>query len=155
MKEDLTQQVGKVEMLVSISRKRQLLWFGHVTRHNDNLALANYVMHSRAVVKRGRSRHVTRHNDNLPLANYVMHSRAVVKKGRSRHVTRHNDNLALANNVMHGRAVVKRGRSRPRVKCIQNMRDCTGLSAVEAVIAAQDRKEWKRRVEDSTVLLRS
>ena len=33
--------------------------------------------------------------------------------------------------------------------------DCTGLSGIEAVRAAQDRNDRKRRVEDSTVLLRS
>ena len=31
----------------------------------------------------------------------------------------------------------------------------TGLSTIEAVMTAQDRKDWKIRSEDSTVLLRS
>ena len=97
--EELTQRVGKVEMLVLIIKKRQLKWFGHATRHKDS--------------------------------------------------------LPPANNIMHGRAPGKRGRGKRRVTWIQNIRDHTGLSAIEAVTAAQDRTDWKRRVEDSTVFLRS
>ena len=41
VKEELTQRVAKVEMLVSIIIKRQLKWLGHVTtcntRQNDSL----------------------------------------------------------------------------------------------------------------------
>ena len=39
IKEKLTQKIGNVEMLISIIRKRQLKWFGHVTRHDDTLPL--------------------------------------------------------------------------------------------------------------------
>ena len=56
VKEELVQNVGKVEMLVSISKKRQLKCFGHVTRHNDTHPLANNIMHGRAPGKRGRGR---------------------------------------------------------------------------------------------------
>ena len=53
VKEELVQKVGKVEMLVSIIKKRQFKWFGHVTRHNDCHPLANNIMHGRAPGKRG------------------------------------------------------------------------------------------------------
>jgi len=99
VKEELKQKVGNIEMLISVIRKRQLKWFGHVTRHSDK--------------------------------------------------------LPLANNIMHGRPPGKRGRGRHRTSWIQNSKEYTGLSALEAVRAAHDREEWKRRVEDSTVLQRS
>ena len=99
VKEELTQKAGKVEMLVPIIKKRHLKWFGHVTRNNDI--------------------------------------------------------LPLANNIINGRAPGKRGRGRPRVTWIENITDYNELSAIEAVEAAQDRINWKKRVEDSTVLLRS
>lgn len=46
-------------------------------------------------------------------------------------------------------------RSRPRMSWLQKIKSLAGLSATEGVRAAHDREEWKRRVEDSTVLLRS
>ena len=60
------------------------------------------------------------------------------------HVARHNDSFSLANNIMHGRGPGKRVRGRPRVSWIQIIRDYTGLSAIEAVMAAQDRIDWKK-----------
>jgi len=56
VKQELTQKAGKVEMLVSIIKKRQLKWFGHVKRHNDSLLLANNIMHGRVPGRRGRGR---------------------------------------------------------------------------------------------------
>ena len=56
-------------------------------------------------------------------------------------------------NAWQERGAGKRDRGKPRVSWINKITDYTGLSAVEAVRAAQDRKDWK--VEDSTVLLRS
>ena len=53
VKEELTQKAGKAEMLVSIIKKRQLKWLGHVTRHKDSLPLTNNIMHGRAPGKRG------------------------------------------------------------------------------------------------------
>ena len=48
--------IGKVEMLISIIRKRQLKWCGHVTRHNDTLPFANNITHDSAPGKRARGR---------------------------------------------------------------------------------------------------
>ena len=42
------------------------------------------------------------------------------------------------------RALGKRGRGRPRVAWMQNVRDYTGLLAIEAVTAAQDRTDWRK-----------
>ena len=56
VKEELTQIVGNIEMLISIIRKRKLKAFGHVTRHNDKLPLTNNIMRGRPPGKRGRSK---------------------------------------------------------------------------------------------------
>ena len=56
VKKELRQKVGKVKMLVSIIKKRQLKWFGHVTRHSDSHLLANNIMHGREPGSRSRSR---------------------------------------------------------------------------------------------------
>ena len=56
VKEELTQKIGKIEMLMLIIRRSQLKWFGYVTRHNDNLPFANNIMHGRAPGKRDRGR---------------------------------------------------------------------------------------------------
>ncbi|XP_069972243.1 uncharacterized protein [Penaeus vannamei] len=45
VREELRQKVGNIEMISAI-RKRQLKWFGHVTRHSDKLPLASNIMHA-------------------------------------------------------------------------------------------------------------
>ena len=50
-------------------------------------------------------------------------------------VARHDDSLPLANNIMQDRAPGKRGRGKQRVTWIQRIRDCTALTAIEAVTA--------------------
>ena len=56
IKEELTQKIRKVEMLISIIRKQQLKWFGRVMRHNDTLPFASNIMHGRAPGMRDRGR---------------------------------------------------------------------------------------------------
>ena len=56
IQEELTQKIGKVEMLISIIRRRQLKLFGIVTRHNDTFPFANNIIHGRTPRNRGRGR---------------------------------------------------------------------------------------------------
>ena len=56
IKDEIVQKCGKQETLLSIVKRRKIQWFGHVTRNDISLSLANIIMHGRVPGKRGRGR---------------------------------------------------------------------------------------------------
>ena len=56
VKDEIVHQCGNQETLLSIVKRRKIQWFGHVTRNEKSLKLANITMHGRVPVERGRGR---------------------------------------------------------------------------------------------------
>ena len=56
VKDEIVHQCGNQETLLSIVKRRKIQWFGHVTRNDNSLSLANITMHDRVPGKRGRGR---------------------------------------------------------------------------------------------------
>ena len=56
VKDEIVQQYVNQETLLLIAKRRKIQWFGHVTRNNSSLSLANATMHGRVPGKRGRRR---------------------------------------------------------------------------------------------------
>ena len=45
VKDEIVQQYGNQETLLSIVKRRKIQWFGHVTRNDNSLSPANVIMH--------------------------------------------------------------------------------------------------------------
>ena len=58
VKDEIVQQCGNQETLLSIVKRRKLRWFGHVTLNDNSLSLASVIMHGRVpgIRTRGRPR---------------------------------------------------------------------------------------------------
>ena len=56
IKEEVVNSSGNHESFLSMIKKRKMQWFGHVTRNQSYLNLANSIMHGRVPRKRGRGR---------------------------------------------------------------------------------------------------
>ena len=56
VKDEIVHQCGNQETLLSIVKRRKIQWFGHVTRNDKSLSLANITMHGRVPGERGRGR---------------------------------------------------------------------------------------------------
>ena len=56
IKEDIARRDENYETLLSMIKRRKMKWFGHVSRHQEELVLANAIKHGRVQGKSGRGR---------------------------------------------------------------------------------------------------